>query len=95
MEIKMNTKKKELQRIDWNVSKRILIKLHITGRITKTDLATKCNIGYDKLVLYLDWLEIMDMIDRKIEPDTRLECIKLSETGIHFCNAKLSTNSFR
>jgi len=91
----MNTKKKELQRIDWNVTKRILIKLYITGIITKTDLATKCNISYDKLVLYLDWLEIMDMIDRNIEKDTQLEGIKLSETGIYFCNKKLSVNYFR
>ena len=91
----MNTKKKELQRIDWNVTKRILIKLHITGRATKTDLATKCNISYDKLVLYLDWLEIMDMIEKDTEYENRLEYVKLSELGINFCSTKLTVDSFR
>lgn len=87
-------KKKELQRIDWNVAKRIIIKLHDTGKVTKTNLATKCNLGYDKLVLYLDWLEIMDMITKNTEHDDKLEGISLSEFGMSFCNTKLSVDSF-
>jgi predicted transcriptional regulator len=68
------------------------MKLSNTGRVTKTDLATKCNISYDKLMLYLDWLEVMDMIDRNIEHDERVECIALSEYGVNFCNTKLDVD---
>lgn len=86
-------KKKELQKVDWNVAKRIIVKLHDNGQVAKTELATKCNISYDKLIMYLDWLEFMDMIDRNAEQENRLENIKLSEYGFHFCNVKLSSNS--
>ena len=87
--IDKDTNKKELQRIDWNVVKRIMMKLYNAGKVTKTNLATKCNISYDKLILYLNWLEIMDMVNRSMDQDNKLESIKLSEIGVRFCKNKL------
>ncbi len=40
-------------------------------------------MGYDKCVLYLDWLEMMDLIQRENDEDG-FEVIFLSERGLNF-----------
>jgi hypothetical protein len=49
----------------------------------------KCNIGYDKCVLYLNWLEMMDLIERK-DDDIGFEILNLSERGIDLYKRKLN-----
>ena len=46
----------------------------------KTHIATKCNLGYDKCRLYLDWMEMMDLIKRETD-DNRHEVIILTDKG--------------
>ncbi len=80
--------KKALKKIDWSVVKRLVIFLYYNSKIKKTNIAMKCNIGYDKCVLYLNWLELMDLIERKIDVDG-FEIIILSERGNDFYKRKL------
>ena len=47
----------------------------------------KCNLGYDKCVLYLDWLEIVDFIHRTHNDGH--ETIRLSERGMDLYKNKL------
>jgi len=83
-----DTKKKELQRIDWNVVKQILTTLYFNGEGKKTNLVMKTKLSYDKFVLYLNWLELMDLI--KIErDDVGIEMISLSENGLNFYSRKI------
>ena len=92
MEIIRNkdVKKKELQRIDWKVVKQILATLYFNGKGKKTNLVMKTKLSYDKFVLYLNWLELMDLI--KIETnDVGMEMISLSENGLNFYSRKIKT----
>ena len=59
--------KKELQRIDWRIVRRLVTSLYYNSRMKKTHIATKCNLGYDKCRLYLDWMEMMDLIKRETD----------------------------
>src|SRR2546428_6036842 len=56
--------KKEIRRIDWGVVKRLVKFLYYHRGIKKTNIALKCNLAYNKCVLYLDWLESIDLIQR-------------------------------
>ena len=80
--------KGELKRIDWNIIKRILKYLHYDGKEKKTNIAMKCNLSYNKLVLYLEWLEMMDFIKRELD-EKKFECISLNEKGREFYTRKL------
>ena len=81
--------KRELKRIDWNIIKRILRYLHYYGKEKKTNISMKCNLSYNKLVLYLDWLEMMDFIKRELD-EKKFECISLNEKGREFYIRKLN-----
>ena len=72
--------KKELKRIDWNIIKRILKYLHNDGKEKKTNIAMKCNMSYDNCVVYLNWLEIMDLIKRETD-ENGFELISLNHKG--------------
>ena len=83
--------KKGLQRIDWNIIKNLLNILYNEGKMRKTILARKSNMGYENCIRYIDWLYMLDFIKR--EPDEeRSEIISLSELGISFCKRKLIQN---
>ncbi len=82
--------KKALKKIDWSVVKRLVVFLYYNSKIKKSNIAMKCNVGYDKCVLYLNWLELMDLIERKIDADG-FETIILSERGNDFYKRKLNT----
>ena len=69
-------------------------KLHDNGQVAKTELATKYNIIYDKLIMCLDWLVFIDVIDRNNEQESKSKTIKLSEYGFRFCDVKLSSDYF-
>lgn len=85
----MNSKKKELQKIDWNIVKQILAILYFNGNGKKTNLAMKTKLSYDKFVLYLDWLELMSLI--KKERVRGSEIVSLSENGLDFFSRKIRT----
>jgi predicted transcriptional regulator len=87
-------KKRDLKRIEWNTVKKIIISLDENGRMKKSHIATMCNMGYDKCLLYLNWLELMDLIRRDINEEGLNEII-LTEKGklLHskkFDNKKIS-----
>lgn len=53
----------------------------------KTHIATKCNLGYDKCRLYLDWMEMMELIKRETD-ENRFEVILLTDKGKSLHNSK-------
>ena len=72
--------KRELKRIEWNIVKRLVILMHYAGRAKKTKIAMNCNMAYDKCILYLDWLETLNLISRKRD-DFGFELVGLSDRG--------------
>ena len=46
-----------------------------------------CNMSYDKCVLYLDWMEMMDVIEKETDKEG-YTLIKLREKGIELYNKK-------
>jgi len=84
--------KKELKRIDWGIIRRLVISLYYNSRMKKTHIATKCNLGYDKCRLYLDWMEMMELIKREID-ENRFEVIILTDKGKALHNSKFSDTS--
>lgn len=75
-----NNKQRDLKRIDWKTVKKIITLLDEIGRMKKSHIATMCNMGYDKCSMYLNWLEMMELIRR----DTNEECFEeiiLTEKG--------------
>jgi len=80
--------KRKLKRIDWSIVNRILRYLHYDGKEKKTNIAMKCNLSYNKLVMYLDWLEMMEFITRELD-EKKFECISLNEKGREFYTRKL------
>lgn len=72
---------KQLRKIDWHIVKRLVVFLYYNNNMKRTTLATMCNMGYDKCVLYLDWMKNMDLIRREENQDG-YELISLNEKGI-------------
>jgi predicted transcriptional regulator len=72
--------KKEIKRIDWEITKRLVILLHYNSKIKKTNIAMKCNMSYDNCVVYLNWLEIMDLVRRETD-ENGFELISLNHKG--------------
>ena len=72
--------KKELKRIDWDIVKRLMISLYYDNKMKRTNIAMKCKLSYGNCLLYLNWLEIMDLIKREIDQDG-FELISLTEKG--------------
>lgn len=85
--------KRELKRIDWKTVKRIVSILHNNVRMKKTLLATTCSMGYDKCRLYIDWLEMMDLIRKEINDDGKEELI-LTEKGRSLYSKKFNIENF-
>ena len=72
--------KKELKRIDWNIVKRLVILLYYDSKAKRTNIAMKCKLSYDNCLLYLNWLEIMDLIKKETNRDG-FELISLTDKG--------------
>ena len=83
--------KKELKRIEWNTVKRIIVFLYYNNRFKKTKIAMQCNMAYDKFLLYLDWMHIMDLIKREIDEDG-FEVVILTERGHNLFSTKFQEN---
>jgi predicted transcriptional regulator len=81
--------RKELKRIDWRTVKRVMSALYENARMKKSFLATACNMGYDKCRLYLDWLEMMELVRREDNEDG-FEVIILTERGRSLYNKKFN-----
>ena len=75
------TPNKQLRKIDWHIVKRLVVFLYYNNKMKRTSLATRCNMGYDKCILYLDWMRIMDLI-RKEQDNEGYELISLNEKGM-------------
>ena len=88
-----NTKRK-LKRIDWDITQRILTLLYYNGKGKKTNIAMKCNLNYEQLTLYLEWLGLVDFIKREIAEDG-FEEVGLSDLGIDFYKKKLMDDNLK
>ena len=71
---------RELKRINWSIVTKLLKLLYYNGGMKKTHIATRCNLSYDKCRLYLDWMDVMDLIKRETD-DNKFEIISLNEKG--------------
>lgn len=85
--------KKELKRIDWKTVTRVISTLHYNTRMKKTLLATACSMGYDKCRLYIDWLEMMELIRKETSDDGHEELI-LTEKGRSLYSKKFNIENF-
>ncbi|MDH5463463.1 MAG: hypothetical protein OEW49_04060 [Nitrosopumilus sp.] len=88
-----DTKKKELQRIDWSVVKQILTILYFNGEEKKTNMVMKTKLIYDKFVLYLEWLELMNLIKKETD-DGGIEIISLSKNGLDLFSRTIRTEIY-
>ncbi len=82
--------KKEIRRIDWNIVVRIMYILNRNYEMKKSHIATKGRLGYDKCRLYLDWMEMIDLVQRKKNEDG-FETIVLSDKGRSLYNEKIKS----
>ena len=78
-----------MKRIDREILDRIMVILYEYGKDKKSIIARKSNMGYDKFVLYLDFLEMFQFIKKETNQDG-FEMIGLTENGIKFCKTKLN-----
>jgi len=85
--------KRELRRIDWKTVKRVVSTLHHNARMKKSLLATTCSMGYDKCRLYIDWLEMMELIRKETNDDGYEELI-LTEKGRSLYRKKFNVENF-
>ena len=72
---------KTLKRIDWKIVKRIITLLYTEGGKKRTELAMKSNVSYHKCILYLKWMETLELIIKKHD-DKGHEKISLTERGM-------------
>lgn len=89
---RLKKSRRELKRIDWETVKRVVGTLYYSTGMKKTILATACSMGYDKCRLYLDWLEMMDLVTKEINADGHEELL-LTEKGRLLYSTKFTTES--
>jgi len=82
---------KRLTRIDWNIITRLVTFLYYNARMKRTMIASRCNLSYDKCIRYLNWLEMMEVIERQIDVDG-FETIVLSQRGHDLYKRKLNSH---
>lgn len=74
--------KRQLRRVDLDIVRRILYSLIHEGPAKKTVIARRSNVSYDNFILYLEFLELLDFVQRdKIK---ELEMISLNDLGRSF-----------
>lgn len=79
--------KNEIRRIDWKIIERLVRLLYYHSRLKKTHISTKCNLSYDKCRRYLDWMEVMDLINKE-NNEEGFEIVSLTERGKVLYNKK-------
>ena len=90
---KLKKNKRELKRIDWKTVNRVISTLYRNARMKKTLLATACSMGYDKCRLYIDWLEMMELIRKEINDEGHEELL-LTEKGRSLFSEKFNIENF-
>lgn len=90
---KVKRSKRELKRIDWKTVRRVISTLHNNARMKKTILATACSMGYDKCRLYIDWLEMMELVKKEVNDEGHEELI-LTEKGRSLYTRKFNIENF-
>ncbi len=70
-----------LKRIDWKIVKRIISLLYTEGGKKRTELAMKSNVSYHKFLLYLKWMETLELVIKKHDEKGH-EKVVLTERGI-------------
>ena len=78
-----------IKKVDVEILRKVLGMLHEYGKCQKSILARKCNMGYDKCVRYLNFLDLIGFIRVEINDDFH-EVVVLTALGIKFCKEKLS-----
>ncbi len=86
--------KKKLKKIDREILEKVLLVLYEYGSDKRTCIARKCNMGYDKCMLYVDFLEMFGFMKKERGNDGYDE-INLTEQGINFCKTKLSRKTIQ
>ena len=54
----------------------------------KSHLATKANLGYDKCLLYLNWMEMIDLVTKEVSEDG-FERVQLTLKSYELYNKKI------
>ena len=90
---RLKKRRRELKRIDWETVKRVIGTLYYNAGMKKTILATSCSMGYDKCRLYIEWLEMMDLITRELNADGHEELL-LTEKGRMLYSTKFNADDF-
>lgn len=78
---------RELKRIEWGIIERLVKMLYFNRGIKRTKIAMQCNMSYDKCVLYLDWMEMMGIIEKEIDKGGYI-LIQLGEKGSELYHKK-------
>lgn len=72
--------KRQLKRINWDTVKTTMKVLYDNNKMKKTNLAMHSGLSYNNLVLYLNWLDTIDLIKKEVDEDG-FELISLSDKG--------------
>jgi len=76
-----------LKRLDLKIFRRIISRLYENNEMKRSAVALKAGIGYRSCVLYLDWLDEIDLIKTKTDDDGYI-IISLNERGRKFYKRK-------
>jgi len=85
--------KKTLKRIDWTIVGRIITSLHRDSKMKRTHVAMKCNLAYDKCILYLNWMKLMGLIKSEMDLEG-FETISLEEKGYEIFQNQFAAKEF-
>jgi|CXWL01.1.fsa_nt_gi predicted transcriptional regulator len=79
---------RQIKRVDLDIVKRILYSLIHDGPAKKTVIARRSSVSYDNFILYLEFLELLDFIQR--DKINGVEIISLNDLGRSFYLRKFS-----
>ena len=81
--------KKELKKVDVEITERILVVMYETGGGKKTVIARRANMSYDNCLMYLEYFKTMLFVEQQTDIDGS-EIFVLTPYGISVCKAILS-----
>lgn len=73
---------RKLKRINMRILERMIIVLRYT-KLKRTNIAMKCNLSYDKCILYLNKLDSLNLVQKEYD-GKGYEIYSLNENGIRF-----------
>ena len=80
-----------LKKIDWKITSKIIITLYYSNGIKRTNLATKCNLSYDRFTRYLEWMMLVEFVTITITSEGRF--VILTEFGKRLYQKLFNSNS--